>query len=651
MTIDRDDPNLTAFALGELDDAERAALEAELDPAALAEIEAIAELGALLEDELGREPCPELTPEQRTRIERRAARAEDSDEHTDEDDEQRGGRVIKVTWYRSWGTLSAAAGVLFLAGVFSVGTMSSKHASRLDTASMQEERSLFGEGDKVADEAFDYGALGREKAMAEADQAGPRPPRTEAPMAPMDPDQAPAPEPDPTDGDSYAETFDNPFVQTSEEAVSTFSIDVDTASYSNVRRFLQQQYRLPPRDAVRVEELVNYFRYDYAGPSGGDPFAVNAEVMGCPWRPASRLVRIGLQGRQVNRGQRPPCNLVFLLDVSGSMNARNKLPLLKQSLDLLLAELNDRDTVSIVVYAGASGVALPPTPASQTQRISQAFNSLRAGGSTNGEAAIQLAYQVARDAYVDGGVNRVILATDGDFNVGVTDRDELVELVRRQAETGVALTVLGLGSGNLNDHTMEQLADNGDGNYAYIDTLREAKRVLVDQVAGTLVTIAKDVKIQVAFDPTHVQSYRLIGYENRVLANRDFEDDTKDAGEVGAGHSVTALYEVVPRGDTTGQDLLTLRLRYKQPDGDTSQLMEFALRDSGRSFPQASDDARFAASVAAFGMLLRGSPHLGDAGYEEVLRWAEGGIGYDEDGFRSEFLELVRQAKQLSGGR
>ncbi len=471
-------------------------------------------------------------------------------------------------------------------------------------------------------------------------------------------------------GESYDGVVDNPFFAVLQSPLSTLSIDVDTASYANIRRMLNGN-QLPPASAVRIEEMVNYFSYSYPQPEGDRPFSVNIETASCPWKSEHRLVRIGLKGREVPPERRLPCNLVFLIDVSGSMQDANKLPLVKQGLAMLVQRLSEKDRVAMVVYAGASGLALPSTPVSQKQVILDVIEHLEAGGSTNGGEGIQLAYKIAGENFDKEGVNRVILATDGDFNVGVTTQNDLVKLVEEKAKSGVFLSVLGFGMGNLKDSTLEKLADKGNGNYAYIDTFAEAKKVLVDQMAGTLVTIAKDVKIQIEFNPAQVASYRLIGYENRILAARDFNDDKKDAGEIGAGHTVTALYEIVPTSASTAgvdalkyqtvenapkprrnsDELLTLKLRYKKPDGDTSKLIETPVKDSQKSFDEASDDLRFAASVAGFGMMLRNSPHQGDWTYDAVLNTATRSMGRDASGYRAEFVDLVRKAKTLSGSR
>jgi len=475
-------------------------------------------------------------------------------------------------------------------------------------------------------------------------------------------------------GDRYDRLVENPFRAVKDHPLSTFSIDVDTASYANVRRFLLQEGRLPPPGAVRIEELVNYFDYDYAGPEDDVPFAAHVEVAGCPWTPGHRLVRVALKGKEVDTEQRPPSNLVFLLDVSGSMNSPDKLPLLKQGMKLLAEQLGENDRVAIVVYAGSEGLVLPSTPGTDQATILGALERLQAGGSTNGGAGIDLAYRTAQENFIEGGVNRVLLCTDGDFNVGTTSTDSLVRMVEERATAGVFLSVLGFGRGNLNDAMMENISNKGNGNYAYIDGATEAQKVLVEQMGGTLVTIAKDVKIQIEFNPAQVAAYRLIGYENRILAAEDFNDDKKDAGEIGAGHTVTALYEVVPAGaegvqvdvppvdplkyqqparpaedEAVSNELLTLKLRYKVPDGDTSKLLEFPVVDAGESFSAASGEMQFASAVAAFGMLLRASEHGGDATYGAVLEIAASAKGPDVHGYRAEFLEMVRRAKALAG--
>lgn len=471
--------------------------------------------------------------------------------------------------------------------------------------------------------------------------------------------------------EAYSRIVENAFLDVRQNPLSTFSIDVDTASYANVRRFLTQ-HALPPKDAVRIEELVNYFKYDYAPPADGAPFAVHAEIAGCPWAPKHRLLRVALKGREIDFNSRPASNLVFLIDVSGSMDEPNKLPLLKAALRLLIDRLSENDRIAMVVYAGSSGLVLPSTTGDRQAVIAGALEQLQAGGSTNGASGIQLAYETARQNFIRNGVNRVILCTDGDFNVGITDEGALTRLIETEAKSGVFLSVLGFGAGNLKDATMEKLADRGNGNYGYIDNLNEARKVLVEQAGGTLVTIAKDVKLQLEFNPSKVAAYRLVGYENRMLRNEDFNDDTKDAGEIGAGHTVTAFYELVPAGDeapaapvdplkyqktvepaeaAASDEVLTLKLRYKEPDGAESKLLTSIVKDSGRSFAQAGADFQFAASVAAFGLVLRDSQFKGDLSLAAVLELAAASRGADEEGYRAEFIELVKQAQALGGGR
>ncbi len=471
-----------------------------------------------------------------------------------------------------------------------------------------------------------------------------------------------------TNGERYAKIDENPFLETVRAPLSTFSIDVDTASYANVRRFLNQG-SLPPKDAVRIEELINYFEYDYPQPIGNVPFSVNTEVAACPWNAKHKIVQIGLQGKNVSLDNVPPSNLVFLLDVSGSMNAPDKLPLLKNGLKMMVNQLSNKDRVAIVVYAGASGLALPSTSADDKQTIISALDRLEAGGSTNGGQGIRLAYQVAQDNFIANGNNRVILATDGDFNVGLTNDNELVSMIEQKRQSNIFLSVLGFGTGNLNDSMMEKLADKGNGNYAYIDSNDEARKALGSQVAGTLYTIAKDVKIQVEFNPAKIAGYRLIGYENRLLADKDFNDDKKDAGEIGAGHTVTALYEIVPVGqkvENPGVDdlryskvepsdtrfnaeLLTVKLRYKEPDGNESRLLTMGLLDKNNAFENASENLRFASAVAGFGMILRDSNYKGDANLNNIWQIANGARGNDLKNYRTEFVELVGKAQRMKG--
>ena len=464
--------------------------------------------------------------------------------------------------------------------------------------------------------------------------------------------------------ESYDHIEENRFRRVEADPLSTFSIDVDTASYANVRRFITDGM-LPPAGAIRIEELVNYFRFDYPQPSANEPFSITTELTPCPWNPRHRLALIGLQGRELKDREPSPRNLVFLIDVSGSMMPPDKLPLVRTAMRMLTDVLTERDRVAIVVYAGASGLVLPSTTGENKDRIHRALAQLEAGGSTNGASGIRLAYQVARSNFIVGGVNRVILATDGDFNVGVTNQSELVSLIERERESGVFLSVLGVGTGNLKDSTMEKLADKGNGNYSYLDTLREARKVLVREAGATLDTIAKDVKIQVEFNPRAVFAYRLIGYENRLLKNEDFNDDKKDAGEIGAGHSVTALYEVVPVGVTVSTsdvdplkyqretrptraaasgELLTVKVRYKAPDGDTSRLLTRVVMNTPASM---SANVGFASAVAEFGMVLRGSPDSGDASVPAAVARARRFRGSDNEGYRSEFIVLAERASLL----
>ncbi|MDJ0957298.1 MAG: VWA domain-containing protein [Arenicellales bacterium] len=470
------------------------------------------------------------------------------------------------------------------------------------------------------------------------------------------------------DRENYAHFEDNPVKVVTENPVSTFSIDVDTGSYANVRRILASG-ELPRRDAVRVEELINYFDYQYVAPSDpSTPFKVHTELAPTPWNPHTVLLQIGIKGYEVNRQQIPTSNLVFLIDVSGSMRAVNKLELLKNAMKLLARQLRVQDRVSIVVYAGASGVVLEPVGGDQTAKIHHAIDRLSAGGSTNGGAGIRLAYSLARQHFVKNGINRVILATDGDFNVGTVDFEALKNLVESERESGVTLTTLGFGTGNYNDHLMEQLADVGNGNYAYIDTLNEAQKVLVEEMSATLHTIAKDVKIQIEFNPNVVAEYRLIGYENRILNREDFNNDKVDAGDIGAGHTITALYELslvqsshrwldpLRYGDSgnaanaTKQDELAfLKLRYKQPLESNSKLItrKIAHRDVKHEIGRASNGYRFAAAVAAFGQILRGGKYVGDFDYTDVVQLARAARGEDTYGYRNEFVRIVGLAQTL----
>ena len=468
--------------------------------------------------------------------------------------------------------------------------------------------------------------------------------------------------------EEYGVIHESGFVGVESTPLSTFSIDVDTASYANVRRFLHDGM-LPPSDAVRIEELINYFEYDYPDPDPGEPVSIVTEMAECPWMPSRQLVHIGLRSKAVATADLPPNNLVFLLDVSGSMAGARKLRLLKKGLALLIEELRPQDRVSIVVYAGAAGTVLPPTAGSDKLRILDRLSRLEAGGATAGGEGIRRAYELAREHFIENGNNRVILATDGDFNVGVSSDGELVSMIEQERDAGIFLTVLGFGTGNLQDAKMEQLADHGNGHYAYIDTLLEARRVLVEQMGATLLTVAKDVKLQVEFNPAQVKGYRLVGYENRRLRDEAFNDDEADAGDMGAGHSVTALYEIIPAGsdqpvpgvdplryqqiaprpEVGADEVVTIKVRYKRPEESESRLLVRTLTKPSAGEDGLSEAFRFASAVAEFGLLLRDSPYKGDALYERAYERAREALGDDEDGRRSELLSLIRTAENPVG--
>lgn len=471
--------------------------------------------------------------------------------------------------------------------------------------------------------------------------------------------------------ESYGSVAENGYKDPRSAPYSTFSIDVDNASYSNVRRFINLGQQVPA-DAVRIEEMVNYFKYDYPQADDQHPFSVYTETGVCPWNRNHYLLHIGLRGKEIDRGELPPSNLVFLLDVSGSMDQPNKLPLLKSAFGLLVNELRAQDRVAIVVYAGAAGVVLESTPGNRKDIIMQALDNLQAGGSTAGGQGIMLAYRIAERNFLKEGNNRIILATDGDFNVGVSDNASMERLVEEKRGLGVYMTVLGFGMGNIKDDKMEIIADKGNGNYAYIDNIQEARRILVQEFGGTLFTIAKDVKFQVEFNPAYVKSYRLVGYENRLLNDEEFNDDTKDAGEMGAGHTVTALYEIVPAGSVenlplidplryqtgptaaeprmplrdTPREMCNIKLRYKQPDGLTSRMFEKSVGLQVKPVAEASERFRFSAAVASFGMILRNSPHKGSATVSDVVSLASGARGSDPDGYRAEFIRLVQSTNE-----
>ncbi len=474
---------------------------------------------------------------------------------------------------------------------------------------------------------------------------------------------------DGNDREGYSNIVENDFRKVTDDPLSTFSIDVDGASYSNVRRYLNDR-QLPPAGAVRTEEMINYFRYNYPFPTGKDPFSITTELSNCPWNKDNKLVMIGLQGKEIPVQGLPASNLVFLIDVSGSMNQENKLPLIKSSLEMLTDQLREKDKISIVVYAGNAGLVLPATNGFQKQKIKDAINNLEAGGSTAGGAGIKLAYKIAAENMVSKGNNRVILCTDGDFNVGTSSDDDMV-LIEKERESGIYLTVLGYGTGNYQDNKMQLLADKGNGNHAYIDGINEAKKVLVNEFGATLFTIAKDVKLQVEFNPAKVAGYRLIGYENRLLNKEDFNDDKKDAGELGSGHTVTALYEIIPAGvksefltpvdplkyqqqhttNTTAgstNEILTVKFRYKNPDSKKSELIVHPVNENNISFDQTSDNFHWAVSVASFGMLLRNSRFKGTSSYNNVLQYCNTSPGNDKEGYRKEFITLVKTAGDLS---
>jgi len=468
--------------------------------------------------------------------------------------------------------------------------------------------------------------------------------------------------------EGYTSINENGYKLVKNNPLSTFSIDVDRASYSNIRRFINQGTK-PPVDAVRIEEMVNYFKYDYPEPDGDHPFSVYTEASTCPWNSEHYLLHIGLKGKSIDKDGLPPSNLVFLIDVSGSMDSPNKLPLLKSAFTMLVNELRPDDRVSIVVYAGAAGMVLNPTRGSHKEKILDAIGRLNAGGSTAGGEGLLLAYRLAEENFIDGGNNRIILATDGDFNVGVSSNAEMERLVEKKRDRGIFITVLGFGMGNYKDDKMEIIADKGNGNYSYIDNLQEARKVLVSEFGGTLFTIAKDVKFQVEFNPARIKSYRLVGYENRLLNDEDFNDDKKDAGEMGAGHTVTAIYELVPSGSHEGSpsidplkyqenkqvrksdfenELLTIKVRYKKPGGTKSILMEKPFSGRVRDIDEASDNLRFSAAVAGFGMLLRESDFAGSFNAEKVIKLAKGSRGTDDEGYRSEFIRLAEIAKNMN---
>ncbi len=665
MTFDPDDWRWTAYLLDELDGDDRAEIERLIaaDPEARAYVDSLRGATELLARDLAAAPAAapaRLDDVARRRIERAAA--------------------APVRGRRRWWMAGGAAAVIGVAAIalLRVGTGASKDSdgkrvSAVSTGSTARQQ---------LESRIDLAEGRLKEQMVAKDRALKRGPAThlDGPSAGSAApgyygvkelesgfDDLNAAKPPPS-AEAYSRIDDNGFIATATDARSTFSIDVDRASYANVRRFLEQGQR-PPRDAVRIEELVNYFPYEHTEPRAGQPFAITSEVGPSPWHAGYRLLKIGLQAPAIADEKVPPRNLVFLIDTSGSMQAENKLPLLKQSLALLVQTLRPEDRISIVAYAGSAGLVLAPTSGSDRPAILAALEQLQSGGGTNGSAGIQLAYEVAAKYARAGGVNRVILCTDGDYNLGVTSAGDLTRLIEAERERGVFLTVLGFGQGNYKDATMESLADRGNGNYGYIDSLREAQKLLVREGGGTLVTVAKDVKLQVEFNPATVAGYRLVGYENRALAHQDFNDDKKDAGEIGAGHAVTALYELVPAGEpvptsgvdplkyqavqptaaaTTGE-LLTINVRYKRPDSPESSLLTATVdaATARASLDATSIDFRWATSIASFGMMLRDSPHRGTMTWREIQALAAGAIGPDLSGERREAVGLIERAAAL----
>ncbi len=680
MTNLSNDPRLTAYALGELSPDETREFEMELqkDPKAQKEVEEIKQTAALMKGELSKEETMNLGPDKVAQLE-------------SETIEKKSWLDIIRSKYMMAGIPALAASVLIVLNVAkeeknihylsktapekkadainqAVGLLKESQSNKVATKGKTEGR-VAKPMKKMARKA-EMDMMADEELVMPSNFAGRS---AGAPAAKMNVVGGGmiAQEPMPVDqGQFNTEDYDKienvDWTRVSDQPLSTFSVDVDTASYSNMRRFLNNG-SLPPVDSVRIEEFVNYFDYDYETPSGKHPFAVNFEQSISPWNPKYKLVRIGVKGKEIKTEERPNSNFVFLLDVSGSMNDPNKLPLLKDAMKLLTRKLTEKDRVSIVVYAGASGLVLPSTPGNQKAKILGALTQLSAGGSTNGGQGIELAYKVAQENFIKGGINRVILATDGDFNVGNTSRGGLITMIEEKAKSNIFLTVLGLGMGNYKDGMLEKLADKGNGNYAYLDTLNEAKKVLINDMNSTLITIAKDVKIQVEFNPSKVSAYRLIGYENRKLAAKDFNDDKKDAGEIGAGHTVTAFYEVVPAGveiDSPAVDalkyqrpkkvakgntdeLMTVKLRYKEPEGSSSTKVEFPLKDEKKKFEAASRDFQFAASVASFAMILRKDKRIGEMSIQKVIDTAKQNKGEDSFGYRQEFIENVELAREL----
>ncbi len=668
-----DDPKWTAYALGELDAAERAECDQilETNPDARAYVASLKEAIGTIETQLAAQPAPALDELQRKRIEKAAQTPKRS----------------KSRWLFGAGAAAAGIAVIVLA--------SSQTSSEDRVAGDREQALRVGRLDREKGQDLPMGSSSAIStsdttiALAEAERklnfharnvetvttANPQVDSVQLAVVTKNVTQ-----PGPAGGvggvktgeagpntEAYARIDDNQFYTTAKEPLSTFSIDVDTASYANLRRYLESGAR-PPKDAVRIEEMLNYFKYDYAAPTGTDPFSIATEVGPAPWNPKHQVMRVSLATAMIDNAQVPARNLVFLIDTSGSMQMANKLPLVKQSLTMLTESLREQDQISIVTYAGSAGLVLPPTSGHNKGAILDALGRLEAGGSTNGGAGIQLAYATALRTMKKGGINRVILCSDGDMNVGITSEGDLTRLIEKEREKGVFLTVLGYGMGNLKDATMEKLADRGNGNYAYIDSAFEARKVLVKQAGATLVTVAKDVKLQLEFNPTMVAGHRLIGYENRVLAHADFNNDKKDAGEIGAGHAVTALYEIVPAGlpvPTDGKvdnlkyqtqptpgasnELLTVKIRYKEPNGSQSKLLSRVVDGESvrKDLQSTSTDFRWATAIAGFGMLLRESPYRGTLTWQQVSGLAVGARGQDVDGYRIQAIKLIDRASKL----
>lgn len=632
MKLSPDDPKLTAYALGELPDHECAAVEAALaeSPECLKAVEAIQTFAGQLTGELQQESAAALTPEQ---VQAVIQAGPDKDKIIPLFGDKRTSRTI-------WMIAAGFVLMLTLSSLFLPSLTKAKRESTPERVMMYAAPSASAPPSAIMD-------FYRESS---------EPARYIIPQNTITPSA------------TYQHYIENPFIPVAQEALSTFSTDVDTASYAIIRQFLNRNM-LPPPDAVRIEEMLNYFTYHYPQPEGNVPFSVNMESASCPWNSEHRLLRVGLKGREMPQDKRPASNFVFLIDVSGSMSPADRLPLIKQSLRQLVKKMTEKDRVAMVVYASSSGVVLPSTSCANKEQVLEAIDRLEAGGSTNGGDGIQRAYSLAAENFIPGGVNRVILCTDGDFNVGITDRNELIRLIESKAKSGVFLTTLGVGMDNLQDATLQQLADKGNGNYHHLDSLEEGHKVLIEQMNSTLVTIAKDVKVQIEFNPAQVQAYRLIGYEKRMLRKEDFNNDAKDAGEIGAGHTVTALYEIVPIGakpvdnvdplkyqapappakaNTDGsKELCTVKLRYKQPEGDNSKLIAVPYVDSGASYGKASQDFKFAASVAVFGQILKGSTYTSNSSLDAVLELATEAKGEDAEGYRAEFLNLVKKAKEL----